>query len=114
MGQGASGGSRLLPTPKEVIKQSNNDSKPCFKVPKVCPDPKGMVLIHFGSIWSHLDALQQRYLVKMPICQELDLRKNLLSPFTQHTWVNFWWFSDFSSTSEMFISTGKILKKTFI
>ena len=45
--QGASGGSRLPPAPKRVIKQQNNGSKPWFKVPKVCPDQKGMVLIHF-------------------------------------------------------------------
>ena len=30
------GGTRLLSTRKRVIKQSNNDSKPWFKVPKVC------------------------------------------------------------------------------
>ena len=32
--------------PKRVIKQQNNDPKPWFKVPKVCPDPKGMVFTH--------------------------------------------------------------------
>ena len=44
---GGPGGSRLTPTPKRVIKQQNNGPKPWFKVPKVCPDPKGMVPIHF-------------------------------------------------------------------
>ena len=39
---GASGGSRLPPAPKRVIKQQNNDSKPWFRVPKVCPDPNIM------------------------------------------------------------------------
>ena len=63
--QGAPGGSELLPTPKWVIKQQHNGSKPWSKVPKVCPDPKGMVLIHFWGVWGHLGALQQRYLVKM-------------------------------------------------
>ena len=41
--QRAPGGAR---EPKRVIKQQNNGPKPWFKVPKVCPDPKGMVLIH--------------------------------------------------------------------
>ena len=48
--QGALGGargSRVPPAPKRVIKQQNNGPKPWFKVPKVCPDPKGMVLNHF-------------------------------------------------------------------
>ena len=66
--QGVPGATRLLPTPKWVIKQQNNGSKPWLKVPKVCPDPKGMVSIHFWGIWGHLDTLQQCYLVKTPIC----------------------------------------------
>ena len=55
------GGTRLLLTPKRVIKQQNNGPKPWFKVPKVCPDPKGMVFIHFYGIWGHLYGLQQQY-----------------------------------------------------
>ena len=43
---GAPGGSWLPLAPKRVIKQLNNDPKPWFKVPKVCPDPKGMVFTH--------------------------------------------------------------------
>ena len=74
--QGALGGSRLPPAPKRVIKQQNNDPKPWFKVPKVCCDPKGMVFTHFGGIWGHLDALQQRYLVKSQYCPKLGLTKN--------------------------------------
>ena len=54
--QGAPGATRLLPTPKWVIKQQNNGSKPWLKVPKVCPDPKGMVFIQFWGIWGHLHA----------------------------------------------------------
>ena len=38
--QGVPGGSRIPPPPNRVIKQQNNDPKPWFKVPKVCPDPK--------------------------------------------------------------------------
>ena len=38
--QGVLGATRLLPTPKWVIKQQNNGSKSWFKVPKVCPWPK--------------------------------------------------------------------------
>ena len=45
--QGAPGGSRLPPAPKREIKQQNNGPKSWFKVPKVCPDPKGMVFTHF-------------------------------------------------------------------
>ena len=45
--KGAPGGSGVPPAPKRVIKQQNNGPKPWFKVPKVCPDPKGMVLNHF-------------------------------------------------------------------
>ena len=44
---GASGGSGVTPVQKRVIKQQNNGFKPWFEVPKVCPDPKGVVLIHF-------------------------------------------------------------------
>ena len=38
--QGVLGATRLLPTPKWVIKQQNNGSKSWLKVPKVCPWPK--------------------------------------------------------------------------
>ena len=67
--QGAPGGWRLLPAPKRVIKQQYNGPKPWFKVPKVCPDPWGMVLTHFWGIWGHLVAFNQRYLMKTQICQ---------------------------------------------
>ena len=43
---GAPGGYWLPLAPKRVIKQQNNDPKPWFKVPKVCPDPKRMVFTH--------------------------------------------------------------------
>ena len=91
--QGVLGATRLLPTPKWVIKQQNNGSKPWFKVPKVCSDPKGMVFIHFWGIWGHLDALQQRYLVKTPICgyqQFLDISLCLFQPTKL---LNFWMVS---------------------
>ena len=44
---GRQGGSRLPPAPKREIKQQNNGPKSWFKVPKVCPDPKGMAFTHF-------------------------------------------------------------------
>ena len=44
--QGVPGGSGLPLAPKRVIKQQNNDSKLWFKVPKVCPDPRGVVFTH--------------------------------------------------------------------
>ena len=62
--QGAPGGSRLPSAPKRVIKQQNNGSKPWFKAPKVSPDPKGMVFIHFRGICGHLGAVKQCYIVK--------------------------------------------------
>ena len=93
--QGAPGGSRLPPAPKRVIKQQNNGPKPWFKVPKVCPDPKGMVYTHFWGIWSHLDGLQQRYLVKMAKVVNLGFG-NFFSPTnTQSKWckkIRFWNF----------------------
>ena len=40
-------GGRLHLAPKRVITQQDNEPKPWFKIFKVCPDPNGMVLIHF-------------------------------------------------------------------
>ena len=48
--QGAPGGSSLPQAPRRVIKQTNNDSKPWFIVPKVCCDLKGMVFTHLGPL----------------------------------------------------------------
>ena len=45
--QGAPGGSTLPPAAKRVIKTAKNGPKQWFKVFKVYPDPKRMVLIHF-------------------------------------------------------------------
>ena len=46
---GAPGGVRgVQATPgAKKIKQQNAGPKSWFKVPKVCPDPKGMVFTHF-------------------------------------------------------------------
>ena len=44
-----------------MIKQEHNGPKPWFKVSKVCPDSKGMFLIHFRGIWGNLGEIQQRY-----------------------------------------------------
>ena len=46
---GAPGGARgvhYTPLVKKSEKQQNNGPKPWFKVPKVCPDPKGVVFTH--------------------------------------------------------------------
>ena len=72
--RGCPGGSRIPPAPKRVIKQQNNDPKPWFKVPKVCPDPKGMVFTHLWGIWDHLGALKQWYLLKSQYCQKPHFR----------------------------------------
>ena len=85
--QGAPGGSRLPPAPKR--EQQNNGPKSWFKVPKVCPDPKGMVFTHFWGIWGHLDGLKQPYLVKTPICQKPSFREKMILPLTQTTGCNF-------------------------
>ena len=45
--QEAPGGSTLPPAAKRVIKTAENGPKPWFKVSKVYPDPKMIVLIHF-------------------------------------------------------------------
>ena len=47
---GGPGGRKGVPGGLGVMKQQNDDPKPWFKVPKVCPDPKGMVFIHFWGI----------------------------------------------------------------
>ena len=73
--QGSPGGSTLPPAAKRVIKTAKNGPKPRFKVSKVYPDPKRMVLIYFWGIWGLLDELQQQYLVKTSICQKPSLRK---------------------------------------
>jgi len=100
--QGAPGGSRVPPAPKRVIKQQNNGPKPWFKVPKVCPDPKGMVLIHFWGIWGLLGALKQRYLVKTPICQNQVLGKFTLITIVHAPWskkiILFGFFHQYSGT----------------
>ena len=62
--KGAPGGSRLPSAPERVIKQQNNGPKPWFKAPKVCPDPKEMVFIHFWGIWGHLGAVKQCNILK--------------------------------------------------
>ena len=90
--RGATGGSRQSPATKRVIKQQNNDPKPWFKVPKVCCDPKGMVFTHFWGIWGHLEALQQRYLLKTPICQKPGLRKIFIQSFPQPNFTIGWGF----------------------
>jgi len=100
--QGAPEGSMVPPAPKRVIKQQNNGPKPWFKVPKVCPDPKGMVLIHFWGIWGLLGALKQRYLVKMPICQKpgfgkIYLEYNCSGPLKQKI-ILFRFFQQYSGT----------------
>ena len=104
--QGPPGGFRVPLAPKRLIKQQNNGPKPWFKVPKVCPDPKGIVLIHFWGIWGHISALKQRYLVKTSICQKPDFGKIYLDPpstghleqkfirfaiFHQYTYTQDWW-----------------------
>ena len=91
-GPGGARGSRLPPTPKRVIKQQNNDSKPWFKVPKVCHDPKGMVSTHFWCIWGHLSALQQRYLLPEGTYVGYPLAKNFIQSFPQPNftiWLGF-------------------------
>ena len=112
--QGAPGGSSLPQAPRRVIKQQNIDPKPWFKVPKVCCDPKGMVFTHFWGIWGHLDALQQRYLVKTPICQKPRLRIDFTQSFIQTTRCIFGMVSDFSINPNIPRVYGKLPKNLII
>ena len=109
--QGAPGGSRLLPTPKWVIKQQNNGSKPWLKVPKVCPDPKGMVSIHFWCIWGHLGAVKQCYIVKTQYCKKSGLSTNFIQSLPHTTGCNFLNFLQFSRDPEIPRLSGKLPQK---
>ena len=108
--QGAPGGSRLPPAPKREIKQQNNGPKSWFKVPKVCPDPKGMVFTHFWGIWGHLDGLKQPYLVKTPICQKPSFWEKMILPLTQTTGCNFRNIRQFSIKANILGPYGKLSK----
>ena len=99
---GASGGREGLSyfrRKKRVIKQQNNGSKPCFQVPKVCPDTKGIVFIHIWYIWGHCDELQQRYLVKTQFGKKKSSeKKNIFSHFHRPPGAIFDWFLNFPET----------------
>ena len=112
--RGVPGRSRLPLAAKWVIKTAKNGPKPWFKVSKVYPDPKRMVLIHFWGILGHLDALQQRYLVKMSICQKNRFHVKKDYPLTQVKRCNFLNFSDFSQVKNMLDYLGKLSKTTFL
>ena len=112
--QGAPGGSWLPLAPKRVIKQQNNDPKPWFKVPKVCPDPKGMVFTHLWGIWGHLGALKQLYLVKMPICQKTDFWDKFIQGFPQTTRCIFLMVSQFSTPLKVPTRCGKLPKNLIL
>jgi len=112
--QGAPGGSRLPSAPERVIKQQNNGPKPWFKAPKVCPDPKEMVFIHFWGIWGHLGALQQRYLVKMQYCKKTGRRNEITGPLPQTTRSNFLKVSQFSTHVNMSGMCGKLPKNLIL
>ena len=99
--QGAPGGSRLPLAPKRVVKQQNNGPKPWFKVPKVCPDPKGMVFTHFWDIWGHLGALKQSYLVKLQYHQKRLFKKKIVWQLRRPPGANFDWFHNFPITMGM-------------
>ena len=109
--RGAPGGWRLLPAPKRVIKQQNNGPKPWFKVPKVCPDPWGMVLTHFWGIWGHLVAFNQRYLVTTPICHKPGFLKIEIAPLTQPNFAKWSWFLAIFPRRKTIFLCGKIAKR---
>ena len=111
--RGVPGRSRLPLAPKWVIKTAKNGPKPWFKVSKMYPDPKRMVLIHFWGIWGHLGALKQRYLVKTPICQNQVLGKFTLSTIVQAPWSKKSYFKDFSNNIQVPNIVGKIRKVWF-
>ena len=112
--QGAPGGARgvqATPGAKKSVKQQNSDPKPWFKVPKVCPDPKGVVFTNFWGICGHLDALEQRYLVKLPISQKPGLRNNFMLQFFRPPWCK---FSQFSTPGGTPSRCGKLLKNLIL
>ena len=106
--RGRQGGSRLPPAPKKEIKQQNNGPKSWFKVPKVCPDPKGMVFTHFWDIWGHLGALKQSYLVKLQYHQKRLFKKKNSLTITQTTRCKFWLVSQFSNNHGYVMVIGKL------
>ena len=93
--QGAPGGSRLPQAPKRVVIQQDKGPKLLSKAPRVCPDLKGMILIHFQDIYGHLGKLQQLHLVKMLNCQKPGLRKHFFAHLHRPPGVIFWWFRNF-------------------
>ena len=109
--QGAPGGSWLPLTPKRVIKQQNNDPKPWFKVPKVCPDPKGMIFTHLWGIWGHLCALKQRYLVKSRYCQKPHFRQKKISRLRRWNDTTFGPFQIFPKLKTCWITWEKWEKR---
>ena len=94
-GPGGTGGSRLPQAPKRVVIQQDKGPKLLSKAPKVCPDLKGMILIHFQDIYGHLGKLQQLHLVKMLNCQKPGLRKHFFAHLHRPPGVIFWWFRNF-------------------
>ena len=112
--QGAPGGSRLPSAPERVIKQQNNGPKPWFKAPKVCPDPKEMVFIHFWGIWGHLGAVKQCYIVKWQYCQKPGFKKSFIQSLPQTTGCNFLVVLQFSRDLDIPRVSGKLPKNTIL
>ena len=99
---------------KNMENQRKNGPKPRFKVSKVHPDPKKMVLIHFWGICGLLDELQQQYLVKTSICQKPSLRKKITQAKSQTTRCNFRMVCHFSTPPRVPSMCGKMPKNIIL
>ena len=113
--QGAPGGSRLPQAPKRVIKQQNNDPKPWFKVPKVCPDPKR------GGIYSFMRHLGPFGCSKTAISSEKAnlwktgfLEKNHTHTLHRVLGAIFRIVWQFSTYRDMHMVCGKLPKHNFL
>ena len=80
----------------------------------MCPDPKGMVFIHFYGIWGHLDGLQQRYLVKKPKVENLGLVNFWITGLPQTKRCKNLWVLDFSIHPDISGGYGKMPKNQVI
>ena len=80
----------------------------------MCPDPKGMVFIHFYGIWGHLDGLQQRYLVKKPKVENLGLGSFWITGLPQTKRCKNLGVLKFSTPPDMSEGCGKLPKNQVI
>ena len=113
--QGVPGGSRIPPPPNRVIKQQNNDPKPWFKVPKVCPDPKRggiySFMRHLGSFGCSKTAISSE---KANLWKTGFLEKNHTHTLHRVLGAIFRMVWQFSTYRDMHMVCGKLPKHNFL